>query len=251
MKDITGGYDTPLVMTTPNPPPSAGSTGPVFNACAPLFTDPSGDDSFLLSQGTHYPQLDIVSGDMSVNGTSLVTKLSLANLSKAIPAGGGTNQYYVVWQYTDAAAVGHQYFSNVQVDQLGTVTYSDGEVVLTGTTRRYTKRTATTPDTGSFVTGPNGYVTVNVPLSAVGGAQLNDVLHKPDGETYVTVGSPTGSPASLQPLDSGGPTYDYMLGQTCVPASVPDAPAAGLLLLAGGGVVGAVALARRRRSITA
>jgi prepilin-type processing-associated H-X9-DG protein len=110
-----------------------------------------------------------------------------------------------LWSYK-----GTQYFSRVEVDPVGNVTYGDGHVA--GNT--FTTRATGPADTGSFVPGPNGKLVVNVPLDQVGGPPSGAILTSPNGQVRELVGT-TATGGLIVPADQGGPQYDYQVGQTC------------------------------------
>jgi hypothetical protein len=186
---------------------------PRLAPCQPLFTDPAGDDDFTQSgafKGQN-AQMDIVKGDikLAANGRSITTTLTIKNLTKDPASPGATeNEYYLLWRYKDTT-----YFSHVEVDATGSVTYLDGTV----DGNLYNDRFDGPADTGSFRAGPNGTVVVNVPLDRVGKPPLGAILEKPFGETRALIGA--AGTGSLQPVDTAGPRYDYKIGQRCTAAA--------------------------------
>jgi pseudomonalisin len=203
MKHIDG-RTAPTRPTKPAPPPT--SIPPALNACAPLWTAPPGGDSFLGQTGAN-PQLALIKGTIIVSpdGKNLVTTLIVQNLTKQVPPPGAANEYYFVWAFKNA-----RYFSVVQVDSAGTVTFGDGSVQG----NLYQNRRGSGTDTGQFNPGPNGTVVVNVPMSAVGNPVLGDILASPTGQTKVLVGVPQVG-GFIEPAHQGGPQYDYKVGETC------------------------------------
>jgi hypothetical protein len=204
---IAGNWSTFVTRITP---PGCGTQpltpSSTIAPCKPLFTDAAGDDDYLALETNgsfrgQNPQLDILKGTMSLasDGRTLITTLTLRNLSKS-PAspGGGGNDYYVVWTYK-----GIQYFSHANVDPSGVVTYTDGSIQ--GNT--YADRAAS--DQGAFNPGPNGTIVVRVPLSAVGGAKRAQMLLSPNGQTKERVG------VLLEAVDDTSPQNDYLIGQVC------------------------------------
>ena len=99
MQDLDG-------RTTPvrNLPPPVPATAAPTASCASLFTDASGDDSYVVqgqtlgAQGAQ-PQLDALSGQMLLtpDGQTLRTIITVRDLSTTIPTGGGENTYNFVW----------------------------------------------------------------------------------------------------------------------------------------------------------
>jgi hypothetical protein len=182
-------------------------------ACVPLFTDLAGDDAYLIGSNTGgNPQLDIATGNISLStdGTTLRTFISISDLSPtAASAAGGAptgaaNEYYFLWSYN-----GTTYFSNAEVDSVtGAVTYGDGTVAG----NQYT--TAHSDDTGAFGSGAGGLVEVDVPLANVGSPPVGATLTGPGAQSKVLEGtSQTGG--LIEAADSGGPKYDYVVGQRC------------------------------------
>jgi subtilase family serine protease len=213
-QDING-TTTPTNPKLPKQPPSSGSGSTTrASACDPLFTDPSGDDAYLAGSNTGgNPQLDILSGNMEVSadGSTLRTFTTIDNLTKdpaaatpGVPTGGTANEYYFLWSYA-----GTTYFTNAEVDTTtGTVSYSDGTV----SGSQYS--TVHSGDTGSFTTGPNGVVEVDVPLANVGSPPTGASLTGPGAQTKVLEGT-TATGGLIEAADSAGPHYDYTVGETC------------------------------------
>lgn len=217
------GGTAPANDVLPDYPPTS-STSNVNPCASTLFTDPSGDDAFVgdPAGGGSNPQLDILSGTMSVTGSTLTTTMTINNLSTspAVAAGAG-NIYYFLWSYTDPTTkTTTQYFTEATVDtSTGTVTYGDGTV--SGT--QFTDGTGT-GDTGTLTTGPNGTVVVNVPLANIGAPPSGAVLTAPTAQTRVLVGAPqTGG--LIEQADAGGPQYDFQIGAVCDPTSPTPTPA--------------------------
>ena len=209
-RDINGSV-RPANPVLPAQPKPVGTTRK--SACTPLFTDTAADDAYLLGSNTGgNPQLDVLSGNLSMgsDGTSLRALITVKNLStaaaEAVPGvpSGAANEYYFLWTYK-----GTTYFVNAEVDSTtGTVTYGDGTV----SGSQYT--TAHSDDTGKLTPGSNGVVEIDVPLANVGSPAAKAVLTGPGAQTKVLVGS-SATGGSLQAADSGGPQYDYKVGQTC------------------------------------
>lgn len=201
------GTATPKHRVLPKQPSAGSTTRP--GPCTPLFTDPAGDDSYPLGTSTgNNPQLDVLSGNISMaaNHTKLRLLTTIENLSTtmASPVGGG-NDYYFLWTYK-----GTTYFADAEVDSTGGVTYHDGTV--SGSS--YNTNSAHTNDTGHFGSGPKGVVEVDVPLANVGNPPAKAKLTGPGAQTKVLAGTAqTGG--LIEAADSGGPKYDYTVGQTC------------------------------------
>lgn len=198
--------------TAPTNPilPTYPTASPTTNPCSPtLFTDVAGDDAYIgdpAGSGSN-PQLDLLSGAMTVVGSNLVTTLTIKSLTKApATAAGAANDYYMLWTYN-----GTQYFSTAEVDTTtGDVTYGDGTVSGTTFTNANT-------DTGAFNMGNNGTVVVTVPLANIGSPASGALLQAPAGQTRVLVGT-TATGGFIEQADSGGPQYDFQIGAACDPS---------------------------------
>jgi hypothetical protein len=184
-----------------------------INPCGTLWTDNAADDAYASSPAGTFPQLDIVSGNMSDDGTFLTTTLIMKSLSTAAGNSPGTaNEYTMVWTFN-----GTSYFTNVEQPanppggaatfHYGTFangTFTDGAAAVTGT----------------FNTG-TATVTVSVHLSDVGGPLAGAAFPKSgiSGQTFALTGTPPGTPVITATFRSGAETdasaYDYEVGQSC------------------------------------
>jgi subtilase family serine protease len=196
MQDLTGR----LTPTHNVAPPVGAQPTPVVSGCGTLFTDVTGDDNYLLSSQGANPQLDIVSGQMCLtpDGQTLKTILTINNLSTTVPTGGAENDYNFVWQFN-----GVEYFTQLAVEQDGTVLAWDGQAVHASLETRFQQLHA---DTGTITPGPSGTVEVDVPIANVGSPASGSVLQTPSAQSYVREGVVAGS---LEPADSAGPSADF------------------------------------------
>jgi hypothetical protein len=202
MLDLTGRL-TPTRTTAPAPAATTPTT-----TCGSLFSDASGDDSYaiegqtLAAQGTS-PQLDILGGRMqlSSDGQTLRTIITVRNLSTAIPTGGVENDYNMVWTLGSTT-----YFTQLAVEPTGTAQAYDGQLLRVSVENRYQQLHV---DTGAIVPGPNGTVEVDVPLANLPGVSAGAVLQHPSAASYVREGAVAGT---LEPVDAAGPTDDYVAG---------------------------------------
>jgi hypothetical protein len=237
----------------------SGSGGPAADAaCVPLFTGTANTAGYPAAQPVQQePQLDILQGDMhtvTIGGTpELQTILTIQNMqdgASAVAEPGGANEYYMTWTYK-----GTTYFTNAEVSAIGD-SYSYGTVSKVGASNQYSN---TGTVTGAIVTGANGTVTVDVPLSDVGSPAAGDTLGGPAGFTYVEIGAP-GVGGSLQQVNNAGPGNNYTLGEVCAatgqpgsdgaaPAGgqVPEAPVAIGIPALGLAIAGGLVIRRRRR----
>ena len=180
-------------------------------SCGTLFTDPAGDDVYIVegqtlgAQGTD-PQLDILSAQMllSADGQTLRTIITLRNLSTTIPTGGVENDYNMVWSYN-----GVQYFTQLAVEPGGVVNAYDGQLIHLSLENRYQQFHV---DTGKITLGPNGTVEVDVPLANVGSPPAGAVLVFPSAAAYVREGVLAGP---LEPVDTGGPGISFLVAGGC------------------------------------
>ena len=201
MLDLTGKL-TPTHNFKPAPVVVSKST-----TCGNVFTDAAGDDNYTFSPASTgpgtYPQLDILSGRvfLSPDGQTLKTIISVKNLSSVTPTGGGENDYQMVFSYG-----GVQYFTQLAVEQTGTVLAWDGQLVRVSLENKYLQEHNVT---GTITPGPNGTVEVDAPIADFPGIAAGTTLLRPSAATYVREGVNQGP---LEPADSAGPTYDALLG---------------------------------------
>ena len=144
--------------------------------------------------------LDITSGNLTLNGSTLVAQLHGPALAPGIdPAGTNGTEYYLLWTYA-----GTTYYGMAYVDPTSTqVFYTDGNT----NTFSLTPPTASTI-AGSFVAGT---LTLDVPLADVGNPPLGSVLAYPYGLTRA-VNDPLLVPFTI---DTGGSQRAYSVGRKC------------------------------------
>ena len=200
MQDLTG-----RLTPTHNTPPAPIVTSP-STTCGSLFTDAAGDDNYAFGLGAGLgasPQLDILSGRafLSADGQTLRTIITVKNLSTVIPTGGVENDYQMVFTFG-----GNQYFTQLAVEQTGTVLAWDGQLVKVSLENKYLQEHAVT---GTITLGPNGTAEVDAPIADFPGLAAGTTLLRPSAATYVREGVNQGP---LEPADSAGPTYDDILG---------------------------------------
>ncbi|HEX6489428.1 MAG TPA: S53 family peptidase [Candidatus Dormibacteraeota bacterium] len=222
-QDVTG--STSLNPTHPGstppplpPPPGGGGTGggggsglppPSDAACTPLWTDASGDDTFVgnqtgvaataVDQGQD-PQLDLVTSKflLSADMKTLRAQLVINDLSKTIPAYSQANVYFAIFSIS-----GIEYYGAAEVDPSGSVTYTYGTISSAGIG-------SVGPVTGAFGSGKNGIVEIDLPLKDIGanGAQLGQSLTNTGGETWALTGVNTDNANTLgQPSFAGQGLY--------------------------------------------
>ena len=198
MQDLTGRV-TPVHNLAP---PVAAQPTPQVSGCGTLFTDGTGDDAYLLSSQGANPQLDIVNGQMCLtpDGKTLRTILTINNLSATVPSGGVENDYNFVWSFN-----GTSYFTQLAVEQTGTVLAYDGQAVHASLETRFQQLHV---DTGIITPGPNGTVEVDVPIANIGSPASGSILARPSAQSYVREGAVAGS---LEPADSAGPSADFLI----------------------------------------
>jgi hypothetical protein len=202
MQDLTGRL-TPVKNTAPAPVAVTPTT-----TCGQLFSDPSGDDSYvvegqtLAAQGAS-PQLDILGGRfaLSADGQTLRTIITVRNLTTDIPTGGVENDFNFVW-----IKDGTSYFTQLAIEPGGEVQAYDGQLIRVSLENRYQQLHV---DTGSITPGPNGTVEVDVPLANLPGVTTGTRLQHPSAASYVREGVLAGP---LEPIDSAGPATDYVAG---------------------------------------
>lgn len=236
----------------------SGSGNPVDAACVPLWSAPNAQAVAAIDPtGTDYPQMALVQGDIHNTSTSLTTVLTVNDMKDSAgstPPYGTANEYYMYWTYA-----GTTYFTNAEVTVAGTIDYSYGTVNKVGTSNQY--QSAGSLTTGSITTGPDGQISVTVPLSDVGHPGPGAVLTGLGGESDELVGVPTAG-GSLQVLDTQAANYPYTLGEVCAATGnpgtsggtpgggqVPEAPVAAAIPVIGLGAAGLLIRRRRRRTV--
>ncbi len=192
-------------------PPKGGGGPPPHLACGVVWQNPPHTATDLV--GNSDPQLSLLEGTMGSTPGHLVVGLKVTDLSATVPTGATAEDWYATWSYG-----GTTYFAQAQLGATpgAAVTYDDGTVTTTGGTSTYQ---AAHTVTGTFTPGPDGTVTISVPLGDVGNPPAGTVLAGPAGATFTEEGvppTPAGlGEASLQHVDSGGPTAPYTVGRTC------------------------------------
>jgi len=236
------------------PVPGFAATDP----CSPLFTvDETNDfDTYTAGEGVITgplpAQLDILSGDMKLtsDGQTLLVLFTLADLGTStipLPTGSGEDDYRFVW--TNSAHPGLNgsttYFALAAVEPDGSVIYSDGQAITVATTTRFEPLNV---DTGSFGTGPNGVVEIDVPLTNIN-APSGTLLTSTTGETDIRNGTALTGLLTIE--DGPEPGSDFLVGQTCATTAVPEAPVTSALVIGGAVAVALAALLpRHRRRVT-
>jgi len=199
----------------------------------PLWTNPTHTATDLL--GNDDPQMSLLRGDMKLSGDgkTLTVRLTVQDLTETVPTGVAADEWYMLWTYG-----GTTYFANAELTDVAAAagtgpTFNDGNVTVTGTTHTYNP---VNTDTGSFVTGQNGVVEIDVPLANVGSPALGKVLQAPAGETDIEVGVP-GAGGFLEKVDTGGPACNEVLGVGSVNQGTGSStPPAGATAPVAGGV---------------
>ncbi len=215
----SGGDPAPIVAQPPQGP-----------ACAYAFYDPSGDAPDGVS-GEQDDQLDLIQGTFGLTpeDSKLRVVMTINNLSKTIPTGSNYLDYEFFWNHTPAGASSPTtYAVDVQVDGSGNVTYTDGTETATttnGTTDYQFNPNSSSHATGTFGSGKDGAIEVDVPLADVGSPKLGDVLEGPAAYTADGVNAQVTGLGFI--ADQAGPGNDYTLGQsTCVdPRAAAGSPA--------------------------
>jgi len=158
--------------------------------------------------GQQANQLDLVEVGLGLNraDTKLHLVMTIKNLSKRIPAPANYMAYQLQW--TNPSGDKGPNAIDVSVDSSGKVTYSDGSV----SGSLYTP-SSTSAATGSFGSGPNGKIQVNVPLKELK-LKVGQVLSSPITSSYA--GVIAGGTSFARGSDSD-PGRNYKLDQpTCV-----------------------------------
>ncbi len=150
--------------------------------CRYLSYDPAADAPG--PSGTQANQLDLVEVSLGLNkaDTKLHLLMTVKNLSKRIPSPGDFMEYQLQW--TNPAGDKGPDAIDVGVSSSGKVTYSDGSV-----SGNVYSASSTSSATGTFGSGPNGKIQVNVPLAELK-LKVGQVLKSPIANSYdgVTAG---------------------------------------------------------------
>jgi hypothetical protein len=211
IKAADGGNTKALskAMPTGSDPTPIQAAGPSYG-CPATFNDPNGDASSLPSSA---PQLDILHGDvaLSSDGKDVRAALSVANFSPTLPTGWATADWIMYWTKPDdgtapPATYTHDYYAvAATLDATGAITYTDGTIGFDDSGNyQYTPINTVT---GSYVTGPNGRIEVDAPLSDLGLAA---------GTQMGTVGGATdeGNPVTGLIVDTAAGSGSWTLGTT-------------------------------------
>jgi hypothetical protein len=185
-------------------------------ACNYAFYDSSADAPDV--NGGQDNQLDLVQGTLGLTSdrTKLRVVMNEIDLSKSIPTGSNFMQYAFYW--TNPSGDSGPNAVDVQVDSSGNVTYMDGTVTMLSAGGSFTP-SGTSSATGSFGSGANGAVEVDVPVSELG-LRVGQTLTGPSASTADGVGSPVTTFGNV--VDQDGPGNNYTLGQaTCVDPAGP------------------------------
>ena len=168
-KRMFAAYDSEAgadVNPGPPPPPPAYPTSCDGN----VATDGAGDavHPLLAGNGGSMDAVDITGINFAVDGTDLVTTLTLKNLSLTPVQGTLGTFYYVTWTAArrngDGSIATRTYATRMKTSITGAVTYTFGQYDQVNDA--FVGTTTTVP--GSHTTGPNGTIKVRVPLSVLG-----------------------------------------------------------------------------------
>lgn len=193
-----------------------------------VVTDAAGDSRSPVGPGST-DQADITAISFSSNATAktLTTKMTIKNLSLTPTPGTSMTIYYVAWTSSN----GKIYATRVsEPDPSGTRSFAWGEFDPANNQLVSTTSNATT---GTFNTGPNGTITVNVPLSGIGNPPIpisdpNGVpaVRNPFGVTIAGEGVLGSGLVFTQPVDRAPNTGSGQSWAICLPPNA--APTAAL-----------------------
>lgn len=212
------GFAAALIVPATAVGSSEGARQASSNAsCAYAFRDTKTDAPAPFT-GQQQNQLDLVQGTLGLNSTrkKLRVVMSIKNLSKKVPSGSNFNSYDFYW--TNPAGDRGPNAVEVQVSSSGSVTYSDGTESTVGGNFQYTP-SSTSAAHGSFGSGRNGKIEVDVPLSELK-LKVGKVLSKPSAYSATGANAHVTSLGSI--VDQDGPGHNYKLGQpTCIDPARP------------------------------
>jgi PKD repeat protein len=183
-----------------------------------VVTDAAGDAINPSGAGGTTSQADITAISFSANSTTLIPKMTLANLTR-IPSPTTTfTAYFTAWTSSD----GKTYGIEVDVDA-ATILYGWGE--FNPSNNQLTTYHSTT---GTFTAGVNGTITVNVPLNGVGSPTIpiTDVngtpaVTNPYGVTIAGIGALGTGLVYTQPMDRAPNTGYGQKWAVCPPVNNP------------------------------
>jgi len=163
--DASAGPDLNPQGPPPAPPHATSCDGIVA-------TDPAGDADhpLLHANGGNADQVDLtkLSFALTPDKQSLTTTITVKNFTAQPLTGSLGTFYYATWtsarKNSDGSVATRAYATRASVSPTGSVSYSFGEYDQAGDAFIGTATTVA----GSFVTGPNGTLSVTVPLSLLG-----------------------------------------------------------------------------------
>jgi hypothetical protein len=172
--------------------------------CSSVYYDSSADAPDIEGQQTN--NLDLVQTTLGLNraDTKLRVVMIIKNLSKKPPAPANDLDYQIYW--TNPSGDTGPNALDAAVNGSGTVTYSAGTTTVVNGNTSYAASKAVSA-TGTFGSGPNGKVEIDVPLSQMG-LKVGQVLTGPvaytaDGNSSLGLGSI----ADRDPQTGGGNNY--------------------------------------------
>jgi hypothetical protein len=203
------------VMPGRTDPPALVAKVPGGPACTYAFYvgDPSAPD---LVTGGDDQNLALVQGTFGLtpDGKDLRAVINLQNLSETPPQGSTMMDYEFYW--TNPSGDTGPNAVDVQVDSLGNVTYQYGtETVTTTEGEADYSFSETGAATGTFGSGKDGAIEVDIPLSELG-LKAGEVLTAPSAYTAEGWGL-AGNNLTGEIVDQAGPGNRYTVGQpTCI-----------------------------------
>jgi PKD repeat protein len=210
---------------------------------APVVTDPSGDATNPLGiNDSSLDQVDILGASFSSDAVAktLTTTLTLKNItSPPLPITGTTDtSYWVVWTGTGTDSTGNVvdkiYATRAMEPDLtsGALSFRYGE--YDPANNAFITSTATT---GSITPGPNGTISVNVPLSAINNPTIpvapsaTPAVRRPYALTVSGYGLPGSPGLRFVASDDRAPNIGFGADWSVCPAVVPinDTPPTAVL----------------------
>ena len=187
------------------------ATAPGAPKCSFASYDPSADAPDL--KRSQADNLDLVQTTFGLDKTDkkLLVVMSFRNLSKNIPS-PADNLDYQVWWVNPSGDTSTNNAVDVTVNSSGTVAFTDGNVMTTGSNSVYTA-SKTSAATGTFGSGKGGKIKISVPLTEMG-LKPGEVLTSPVAGTYDGFTSPAASYSQGADSDPGN---NYTLDKkTCI-----------------------------------
>jgi hypothetical protein len=239
------------------------------SGCTVLYQDPSEDapdNSSGVTVGPQQPNLDITQGEfcLSADGSTLRAILTLENQDFAFSTTGPGIDYQMTFAFgTNTSGQPNLYATDASLTNnpsggpVEKVTFGTFQPISTSQTGLlFTQYVPNPADTvlGSFGSGPNATVEVDVPLADIttGGSappHAGDTLTLTQGFTASGTGNQGAGNEFFSDVDPSTTTFGANYTIPSPAATTPEVPVTPMLLASGALVAAAAAIWRRRRHV--